>query len=195
MVMRGHALVNEPIRRSSGLRTLRRWSRDERGVTAIEFAIVAPAFFMFVFGIIGVGLHFFTLSTLEHAVASAARTIRTGEAQTGGVTVGEFKQMVVDNGSGLINPSKLQIHVQSKSNWADLTPPKCLTADGKMRPPAGGGGDAVGQYAGSAGAVVLVTACYEWDIAKALGFLGFGNMEGGSSLIQAATTFRTEPYQ
>lgn len=193
--MRADAFVQEPIRRPSALRVLRRWRRDARGTTAIEFALVAGPFFLFVFGIIGVGLHFFTVSTLEHAVASAARKIRTGQAQTAGVTVGEFKQMVVDQGSGFIKPSKLNVHVQNASSWAALTPVKCLKGDGKMRPPAGGGGDGVGQHAGGASEVVLVTACYEWDVAKALSFLGFGNMDGGSSLIQAATTFRTEPYQ
>lgn len=193
--MREDAITQELIRRPSAHRMLRRWSRDARGTTAIEFAIVALPFFMFVFGIIGVGLHFFTVSALEHAVASAARKIRTGQAQTTGVTVGEFKEMVVDQGGGFIKAKKLNVHVQNASSWAKLTPVKCLKGGGKMRPPAGDGGDGVGQYAGGAGEVVLVTACYEWDVAKALSFLSFGNMDGGASLIQAATTFRTEPYQ
>ena len=62
----------------------RRWQRDDRGATAIEFAMVAMPFFMFCFGILGVGLHYFSTNSLEHAVEAAARKIRTGQAQNSG---------------------------------------------------------------------------------------------------------------
>ena len=42
---------------------------------------------------------------------------------------------------------------------------------------------------------MLVTACYEWDLATVIPFIELGDMEGGASLIQAATTFRTEHYK
>jgi hypothetical protein len=41
--------------------------------------------------------------------------------------------------------------------------------------------------------VVLVWACYEWDMAK-FPWVNFGDMANGSMLVQATTTFRTEPY-
>ena len=46
---------------------------------------------------------------------------------------------------------------------------------------------------GTQNAVVLVWLCYEWDMAK-FPWINFGNMANGSMLIQATTTFRTEPY-
>lgn len=194
-VMRGDALLHAHIRRPSTYRLLGGWLKDARGATAVEFALVAVPFFMFVFGIIGIGLHFFAVSTLENAVASAARKIRTGQAQTQRMTVGEFKEMIIEQGSGLIKPGNLQVHIQKAHSWADLTPVKCLNGDGTMKTPENSAGDDIGQHAGGAGEVVLVTACYEWDVAKELNSFGLASMANGSSLIRVATTFRTEPYE
>jgi len=168
-----------------------RLRRDVSGATAVEFAIVSVPFLFFIIGIIGIGLHFFTTSTLESAVETASRKILTGQAQSGGLTLGEFKQLVVDQGPGLLKPGKLNLHIQKASSWAALTPVQCLK-DGALTPPAGNASERVDKFAGGAGEVVLVTACYEWDLARSL---GLGNMANGSSLIRAAATFKTEPYQ
>ena len=60
--------------------------RDERGFTAVEFAMVAMPFLMLLFGTIGIGLFFFTTFSLENAVEQASRQIRTGQAQLAGMT-------------------------------------------------------------------------------------------------------------
>lgn len=174
---------------------LRRWGRDARGTTAIEFAFVAMPFFLFALGIMGLGLHFFAANSLEHSVESAARKIRTGQAQKEGKTMADFKQMVCDASSGYIKcDSKLQIHVQSGANWANIVPRSCLS-NGNLTPTPGNGTDPLAGASGGAGVAVLVTACYEWDLAQKMPFLLLGSLANGSALIQAASTFRTEPYQ
>jgi Flp pilus assembly protein TadG len=47
--------------------------RDERGASALEFALTAPAFFLFVFGIIEFGLLLWTQIGLQHGAEVAAR--------------------------------------------------------------------------------------------------------------------------
>ena len=47
--------------------------RDERGATALEFAILAPVFFLLIFGIIAFGLLFWTQVGLQHGAEMAAR--------------------------------------------------------------------------------------------------------------------------
>jgi hypothetical protein len=173
----------------------KRWGRDTSGATAIEFAVIAFPFFLFAFGVLGMGLLYFTNTSLEHAVESAARKIRTGQAQTEGKTLANFKQMVCDQASGYIKcDNKLQIHVQSGTGWAAIVPKPCVT-NGQLTPSSGVGTDALKGSSGEAGAVVLVTACYEWDMAQKLPFLLMGNLGNGSALVQAVSTFRTEPYQ
>jgi hypothetical protein len=72
-------------------RRLLRFRRDERGATVIEFGLVALPFFGLLFAIIETALVFFAGQALETAVSNAARLIRTGQAQSAGYTVSDFK--------------------------------------------------------------------------------------------------------
>ncbi len=94
--------------------------------------------------------------------------------------------------------AKLVVHVQSADEWSNLTPIPCLTG-GALSPQTGLGADPLAESSGQADAVVLVTACYEWEMTQAFGLGGLGaaigDMANGSSLVQAVATFRTEPYQ
>jgi Flp pilus assembly protein TadG len=46
---------------------------DNRGASALEFALTAPVFFLFIFGIIEFGLLFWTQLGLQHGAELAAR--------------------------------------------------------------------------------------------------------------------------
>lgn len=177
-------------------RLLRRLRRDERGVTVIEFAMVATPFFMFIFGTIGIGLHFFITNSIEHAVEAAARKIRTGQAQTAGTTMGDFKSEVCAEAASFIECNgKLQIHIQHDNEWSGITPASCK--DGTSLATAGGAsGDSVSDFSGEESEAVLITVCYQWDLPASMPFISLGDPDlGGAAIIQAATTFRTEPYK
>lgn len=47
--------------------------RDQRGATALEFALLAPVFVLLIFGIIALGMLFWTQVGLQHGVQMAAR--------------------------------------------------------------------------------------------------------------------------
>ena len=47
--------------------------RDTRGTSALEFALTAPAFFLFILGIIECGLLFWTQLGIQHGSEMAAR--------------------------------------------------------------------------------------------------------------------------
>ena len=47
--------------------------RDESGTTALEFALTAPAFFLFIFGIIQIGLMLWMQIGMQHGAEMAAR--------------------------------------------------------------------------------------------------------------------------
>lgn len=171
--------------------------RDEQGFTAVEFGMVATPFLMFLFGIINVGLMYFTTFTIENATEGAARAIRTGQIKTmgaGGVLANnaEFKKQVCDRVPAFVDcAGKLRIDVQVVADGATPTPPSganagVLKADNDMSYP--------GAFAG--GQIVLVTTFYQWDMAKILPFLNVGSssMSDGSRLIRATVAFKNEPY-
>ena len=47
--------------------------RDQGGASAVEFALIAPVFFVLIFGIIACGLLFWTQVGLQHGAEMAAR--------------------------------------------------------------------------------------------------------------------------
>ncbi len=177
-----------------------RFRNDQDGTTAIEFALVALPFLMMAIGIIGLGLYSFTRSSLEHAVETSARKIRTGQLQTLAqtdptATFGAFKQSICDEAASYIDCGKVTMHIQTNSDWAGVTPNGCLDTSGVQVNSSGQDGDSIGDHSGGAGDVVLVTVCYEWDMMKNVDFLNFGDMANGGTMIQASTAFRTEPYE
>jgi len=170
---------------------LARLRRDTRGVTAIEFAMVSGPFLALLFGIIGVGLFFFTTFSLENAVEQTARLLRTGEAQEAGLTAAQFKTKVCERMPSLVDcQGKVRVNVlsfQDAGNISGESLPSCLNGDNTLS-------SATEYTPGGPSQIVVVWACYEWDLSSKIPFIDLGNMAGGSRLIQATSVFRSEPY-
>lgn len=163
---------------------------DQAGTTAIEFAMVGMPFIMLLFGIISVGLFFFTTFTLENAVEEAARLIRTGQAQESGMTSDQFKTEICNRVPRFVDCSgKIRINVQKFTGFGSITTPSCTNSGGNLIDAA-----STSYQPGSSGDIVLVTVCYEWELGGKMPFLSMASTSNGSALIQAATTFKTEPY-
>ncbi|MEO5653777.1 MAG: TadE/TadG family type IV pilus assembly protein [Marmoricola sp.] len=62
----------------------RRMRREERGASAVEFALVMLPLFYLVFGIIQYGLYFYARETGTQAVGDAVRRLSVGDCQTSG---------------------------------------------------------------------------------------------------------------
>jgi len=172
------------------------WLRNERGAAAIEFAIVAVPLLLFMLGIVGMGLYFFTSSALDHGVEAAARKIRTGEAQKDALTVGGFKDLVCAEAGSYINCNKLRVHIDHGDTWSQISPQPCVDENNNLIDSTGDADDEIADYTGEASQVVLITLCYPWDLAQAFSFLKLGTKSDGSGpvVLEASTAFRTEPY-
>ncbi len=187
---------------SKGPTLLRRFQQDRDGVTAVEFALVAAPFFAFVMGIIAIGLQFFTINTLDQAVEKASRKIRTGQAQRGNLTLGDFKNLVCESGGEYISQDcdNVFVHVQNSTSWADINPTACAT-NGEMTVQSNTTAS-LADSAGGGSQVVLVTVCYDWQMPLKLPYLQRILMRpadnvplaSGGSLIQSVATFRTENF-
>lgn len=168
----------------------RKWLQDSSGTTAIEFALVGFPFFMLVLGTIVVGLFFFTTFALENAVDRASRLIRVGQVQQSGMTAAQFKELVCSYAPAYVDcDEKMRVNVQNYSDFGSIVTPSCTDTDGGLIPP-----EKTAYNVGSESDVVLVTVCYEWELAGLLPFAKLGSMPNGAALMQASATFRTEPY-
>jgi Flp pilus assembly protein TadG len=174
-------------------RPIQRLRRDESGATVVEFAMVATPFFMLIFGIFGICIYQFTQFSLQNAVDQAARSIRTGAfatagAQGGVMTSAEFKQAVCGLSPAYIDcANKLKVFViapGSTFSTASANRPSCNSADPAANPT---------PITGGRSTIILVVACYTFDLAATLPYLQLGNAQGQAAIIQASTVFKTEP--
>jgi Flp pilus assembly protein TadG len=63
------------------MRTQKRLSRAEGGNVMIEFALLAPIFFMLIMGLVEFCLYQYKTYALNHIVYEATRNLQTGEVQ------------------------------------------------------------------------------------------------------------------
>lgn len=186
--------IRRLVRRRAFLRLCK---ADERGSTAIEFAIVATPFLMFICGLAGCAFYFFVSSAIEKGMDQTGRLIRTGEAVTDKMTVDQFKNDICRGAGHWIDCKNLQIFVKSYANgWAGLNSakPQPCVEDGVVIENPAPGSDLIAIYSGAASDVVVVTACYKWSFPARLPFMKLGNMSDGSMMLQSSTAFRSEPY-
>ena len=92
--------------------------RARRGQSLVEFAMVAPLFFLLVFGITDFGRLFFTQSTLQHALREAGRYAVTGQKQDP-TRVASIRKIAQKYAGGLLaNPADIQISSGGTTNYA-----------------------------------------------------------------------------
>ena len=179
-------------------RVIRRFGPAREGATAIEFAMVVTPFLMLVFGVIGVGLFFFTETVLDQAVSASSRQIRTGQSRqtaTGELTVGNLKKDVCGRTAGLISCEKLSLIIESEDSWEKIKIPTCTNTDGSVT--ASNYADAIPVSTGAGGRemVVIIVACYPWELLASIPYLGLGNVnDSKAQLIQSVVAFKSEPY-
>ncbi|WP_291841880.1 TadE/TadG family type IV pilus assembly protein [Maricaulis sp.] len=167
---------------------LARFCRARSGATAVEFAMIGAPFFLLLFAMIEIAAVFFTGTVLENAVLEAARKIRTGEAQTGGMSQAGFRQEVCDLISAVADCDNLEIDVQVFEDFDGVDQSSPVDGNGAMDT------SNFGWEPGDAGDIVLVRVFYRWSLMTPNFGGALSNMENNQRLITAATVFRNEPY-
>ena len=170
-------------------RLLGHFGREEKAATAVEFGLVALPFIALLVAIIETAVLFLAGQNLESAVDTAARLIRTGQAQEDGLTGDTFKAQVCNEAIVLPDcTDSLHIDVRIYSSFSSMTITDPVDANGNV------------DYttfiydAGHGGDIVLVRAYYEWPtFSKMLG-LNFANLTNGNHLIAAVAAFKNEPF-
>jgi Flp pilus assembly protein TadG len=177
-----------PMPPAASLKNLfRRFRRHRRGSAAVEFALVAPIFFALLFAIVEVALMFFASQVLETVTQASARYILTGQAQSGGLTSGQFKTYVCGQIPALFTCANLQVNVQSYASSGAVTINSVFDGNGNYV----GGSN---YCPGSGGSVVLVSLAYQWPLfVTGLGF-NMSNPGTTKKWLAATAVFQNEPF-
>jgi Flp pilus assembly pilin Flp len=175
---------------------LRRFRRDRRGVTAVEFALVAPIFFALLFAIIETAMVFFAGQLLETITQDSARMVLTGQAQGGSFSQKDFKDAVCAHPLRfMFNCNGIYVDVRSYAQATEVKipnqigPGRTFTDDMKYCP-------------GQDGNFVVVRLFYQWPvfIINMLNNIGYdlrydlSNLSGSKRLLSATAVFRNEPF-
>jgi Flp pilus assembly protein TadG len=168
---------------------LARFRAAQNGATAVEFALIAPAFLALIFAILQMTIFLFAQQTLQNAAVQAGRMFMTGSAQTSGLSQTGFNNDVCPMVSALFTCSKLQVNVAAYSSFssANTSAPALYNAQGQLQ--------TTGSYStGSPGTIMVVQIAYPWPIiglpiGSLLPSTGYGTTE-----IMGVTAFRVEPY-
>ena len=160
------------------------------GSAALEFAMVAPIFFLMTFAIIETGVLYFSQATLQYAATDAARLVRTGQVQSGAMTQAAFRTQVCNRIAPLLAcDTNLTIDMKAYPTGfggANYTTP--LDANGNLNP------NQSNFQPGNAGDVVLVRVLFTWPVMTPVLTPFLTNMSGNKHLLIATAAFRNEPF-
>ena len=159
------------------------------GSAALEFALVAPVFFILLMGTIEAGVIFFAQSVLQNATNDAARLIRTGQVASASMTAAQFRTSICNEiGPLLACGTNLQIDVESFASFSTASFTTPLNADNTLN-------TNLNNYSpGAVCSVVLLRTFYTWQVVTPLLTPFLTNMANNQHLLSATAAFRNEPY-
>lgn len=157
--------------------------RDERGATAVEFALVAPILCFALLSLVEIGMLGMMSSGLDNAVIEAARRIRTGRAD-GPTSATTFEDQICANLGGNTSAcrSRLVVSVQKFSKFYD--------AGGSISAPPNGAFDK-----GVAGDIIIVKADYNWPLMSPFIATAFERSGPMNIMLGSRLAFKNEPFK
>ncbi|MEX6508883.1 TadE/TadG family type IV pilus assembly protein [Jiella sp. M17.18] len=168
-------------------RGLRAFLRDRRGATAIEFAILAGPFFILMLVLLETSTIFIGELVLDRAVAKVGREVRTGQATNAGVSKADFRQMICDEVSFMMNCGKLQIDLQSYGTFSAI-PTSIPVKNGDID------ASKLGYALPTSETITALRVYYKWPLYTDVLREMSTTMSDHSFVLVASAAFRTEPF-
>ena len=192
--------------------------QDRSGATIIEFALVAPIFFLLIFAIIEYGLYMFHRVAIESITMQAGREATLGRTAGNGACSGtndrvSYIQCVVrQKSSRLIRGGDTIININRVADGGTFVPDICY--DNPDRPSSAPAtcrqwepvntipeyqGASAANNPGTAGDVIEVQVVYPWRVLIPFMSRFFGSADNsgrtsGVVMIRSATVVKNEPF-
>jgi Flp pilus assembly protein TadG len=167
-------------------RALARFCFAQKGATAVEFALIAPAFLAVLIALLQTALFLYAQMALQNAAQLAARSFMTGQAQNNNWTQSDIQNTFCP--PAMFTCSSIIVIVQNYTSFASAnTSAPALYSNGQLI--------TSWTYApGTPGDVMVVQLVYPWSVVG--GPLGFSlsNLPNSAAEIMGVSAFRVEPY-
>lgn len=168
----------------------RRFWRDSRGATAIEFAILSIPTIAVLCASLQTALIMFFGQALQTQTNNAARQILVGSVQSQNLSQSAFQTLVCNSPPKAFACANLYVDVQSAASFSALsTTPITLTYDSK-----GNVTNTWNYSTGGKGSAVILRVLYQWPVFGGPLGIGLANQSNGTHLLVGTSVFQTEPY-
>ena len=183
---------------------LRRLWRANDGVTAIEFAVVAPVLILLMFGIVEFATIMLVANMMENATSISSRLGKTGYASGGKSRADTIRDSVIARAGQLIDPTKLTItskYYEQFDQIGDAEPWNDANHNGIAEPGEYTDINGNGQWDsdmgmagyGDAEDIVVYTVRYPWGIMTPIMRELIGDAQGQFPITSHAVV-KNEPY-
>ena len=179
-------------------------TRDKRGATAIEFAMIAPVLFMLTLGTIELGICFAADILLRNATYTAARVGRTGYVAENTTRDDMVRNLIANQSSVLMDASKLNISSKVYGGFGQIHQPEPFNDvnnngrrdNGESYTDVNGNGqydtDRGANGLGGSSQIVIYTVTYPWTFFTPL--IGKLFSSSGTIDLSATAVIQNEPY-
>ena len=99
---------------------LSRFSKNDSGITAVEFAFVLPILLFFIFGILEFSMVFMAANVLENAANTGTRTGKTGYVDANISREQTIRNSINSRLSGFLDPAKIAIVTRIYKAFGDI---------------------------------------------------------------------------
>ena len=174
----------------AGTRMASRLWRERRGVTAVEFGLIAMPLMGLMIATLQIATTMFTQQVLETTAEKAGRLLLTGRAQNARMSQSQFKSAVCGTLAAYMKCDNLLIDVQTVDDFSSAVttlPTITYGQDGKPN-------NKTAYSAGNPGDIVVLRVMYVWGVQG--GPLGFdiSNLTSNRRMLMATSVFRSENY-
>ncbi|MFC3693512.1 TadE/TadG family type IV pilus assembly protein [Chenggangzhangella methanolivorans] len=180
-----------------------RFNRDARGVTMVEFGLIAPVLTLMIMGIVELGLMMAGQAVLDNATFVASRIGKTGYETKDKKQDKQIAEAIQKAASSYLDPNKIIVTSTAYSDYDSMKPEPFTDTNKNGVRDAGepfvdvnGNGSYdtnVGSSGyGASGQVVLYTATYNWTLFTPM----IGRLIGKNNVVplQARVVVKNEPF-
>ncbi|MBZ9739376.1 MULTISPECIES: TadE/TadG family type IV pilus assembly protein [unclassified Mesorhizobium] len=175
-------------------RSFRRFVRDRRGATALEFALLAMPFALLVFAILESCISFASQEVMANITDDVARRLRTGQLTATDVAGDNLKNMICNKLEIIVSqdcPNQLSVDLRQYTTFADAALAGFRIQGGNIQLTKSGSDVPFAVTWGAAESRNMLRVFYKWPIMTNLMAQSMG---GNKTLHFASVTWQNEPF-
>jgi Flp pilus assembly protein TadG len=173
-----------------------RFVRDQRGSTAMEFALLAIPFALLVFAILESCISFAGQEVMANITDDVARQLRTGQIRSANVNDTTLKQLICSRLQIVVaaNCPGLAVDLREYATFADAAQAGFKIQDGDIVLTQGTGTTNFTVAPGLAESKNMLRVFYRWPVMTDFLAKSMANLKNGNTLHFASVTWQNEPF-